>query len=323
MTKTIRTTAALAAAVLLAAGCAAGAGSGRTGAGGHGSGGASSGGRTRTVAAKGPADTGPATITARQADGLARSLLSRAPLPRGAKVRAGKPPGALGHPSGVEGGGPSVGLHQLWTVREPMSEVYSYWDGHAPAGMESNGSGQSTDRGTVTQEFVAYNLKHLPAGVYTASLGMSVVPGGPDASVIRADVQVIWYPPRTTAEYIPASLHAVTITASELTPSSHSATTTITSPSVVSRLAAMLNGAYATPQGAAFSCPLESLTYRLAFASSAGANPYLVASATSCEGLQITVGGHQQPTLVNPAGLQNLVTSLTHISTPAGGPAKR
>jgi hypothetical protein len=280
-------------------------------------------------------------VTSGQADALARSLLSRVLLPSGAKPLTGNPPAVLGQPSNVQGGQPSTGLHQLWTVDEPMGEVFSYWNGHAPTGMTSTGSGQSSAAGGITQEFVGYNLEHPPAGVYTASLALSVAPSGADTSVIRADVQVIWYPPRTTAEYVPSSLHAVTITASESSvgPAStsahgagtsgastsganpHSVTVTITSPSVVSRLAAMLNGAYAMPQGAAFGCPLQSLTYKLSFAKSAGAAPYLAASAENCAGLQISVAGHQQPALVIPAGLQNLVTSLTHISAPTPGPA--
>lgn len=324
MRMTTRTATAAAVVVLLAAGCAADHGSGGSaGAGGAGG----SGNRVRMLTAtKRPASLGPQTISGRQAGGLARSLLARALLPQGAKVRQGRAPAALNQPSGAELGRPSIELHKLWTVAEPMSQVYRFWQGHTPAAMAWNGSGQSSDRGVVTQESTGYGLERLPTGVNAAMLSMSVAPAGQDTSVIRADVQVIWYPPRSAAEYIPPGKGAVTITASASGSRPSTVTKTITTRSAVQRLAAMLNGAYAVPRGSALSCPLERVTYRLAFAKSAGAAPFLVATDTTCPGVTITVGGHQQPALETPAGLQKLAGSLAHVSTsptPAtGGPVR-
>jgi len=138
--------------------------------------------------------------------------------------------------------------------------------------------------------------------------------------VIRADVQVIWYPPRSAAEYVPARMRVVTITVSALNPRPRTVTKTITTPSAVRRLAAMLNGAHAMPRGSVFNCPLESVTYRLAFAKAAGARPGLVASDMNCPGVAITAGGRGQPELETPAGLQKLLDRLTGV-TPSPGPA--
>jgi hypothetical protein len=311
MRTTTRTAAAVV--VLLTAGCAAG-GSGAAS-------GSHSQARMLAASTRPPRVSrapGPQTISGRQAGSLASSLLARALLPRGAKARRGRAPTALNQPSDIQLGKPSIELHKLWTVAEPMSEVYRFWQGHAPAAMVWNGSGQSSDRGVVTQESTGYVLKRQPAGVNAATLGMSVAPAGPNASVIRADVQVIWYPPRSAAEYVPPGTHAVTITASALDPRQHSVTKTITTRPAVQRLVAMLNGVYAMPRGSVFSCPMETVTYRLAFARAAGATPFLTATDTGCQGLAITVGGHQQPELEIPAGLQKLVQSLTHISMSSG-----
>lgn len=313
MARTARTVTGVAV-VLLAAGCAAGSAAGPLGS-------AGSGQVKALVAARG-ASAGPATISRQQAGALARSLLAKALLPRGARARSGRPPAALDQPQSTEGGSPSAELHRLWTVAEPMGPVDQFWGGHVPGGMVWNGSGQSSDHGTVTNEFVSYTLKRLPAGVYAASLAMTVAPAGQNSSVIRADVQVIWYPPRSAAEYIPPGTRAVTITASALNPRPHSVTKTITTRSAVQRLAAMLNGVHAIPGGMAFSCPMEIATYRLAFAKSAGAAPFLVATYTSCPGVTITAGGRGQPELAAPAGLQKLVQSLVHI-TAFPGPATR
>jgi hypothetical protein len=241
------------------------------------------------------------------------------------KVRQGPAPAALNQASGIEAGRPSAELHKLWTVAEPMSTVSRFWQGHAPTGMAWNGSGQSSDRGGITQESTGYQLTRLPAGVEAAMLSMSVAPAGQDTSVIRADVQVIWYPPRSAAEYVPPGTGAVTITASAINPQTHSVTKTITTRSAVQRLAALLNGAYAMPRGSVFSCPLEPVTYRLAFAKSADAAPFLVATDTNCAGLGITVGGQPQPNLEIPAALQKLLQSLAPIAVSpgasSGGPA--
>jgi hypothetical protein len=306
MKKTARTAAA--AAVLLAAGCGTVSHQGATG---------GSGGRARTLAAQHLATgQGPATITRRRAEALARLMLARAPLPPGARVRPGSPPAGLGQPPSAQAGSPSAELHELWTVGEPMSAVSAFWGRNAPAAMMWNGSGQSSLHGTITQEFVGYQLSRLPAGVDAATLAMAVAPAGPDASVIRADAQVIWYPPRSAAEYIPSSVHAVTITASGLGPGQRSVTRTFTARSVVTRLAAMINGAYAQPLGSVFSCPLEEVTYRLAFATAPGAAPSLVMTDTGCPALQVTAGGHAQPPLEIPAALQPLLASLTHAKQP-------
>ena len=294
---------AAAAAVLLAAGCGTVRDTGSTALGRAG---------TSPAARMMAAAAGPATITAAQAARLARSLLARVNLPPGARVRPGPPPVALHQPASTESGEPSASLHRLWTAAEPMVAVQAFWHGHAPAGMTWNGSGQSNNGSLISSAFTGYRLGRLPAGVYSATLGMSVAPAGLRASVIRADVQVIWYPPRSAAEQVPGSVHVATVTASTTSPA-RTVTRTVTSAAQVRRLAALLNGTHAAPRGSVISCPLQWVSYRIAFAASAHAAPSLVATETSCPDLQVTAGGRPQPSLVVPAGLQALVISLTHV----------
>jgi hypothetical protein len=259
-----------------------------------------------------PAVTGPQTITAAQGQRLARDVLGRVKLPPGARVRAGAAPAALSQAPSTEAGRPDTTLHQLWTVSEPVAAVLRFWNGHAPAGLAWTGSGSS---GGV--QFVGYGLKALPAGVNAAALVMSVASAGQGAAVIRADVQVIWYPPRSAAEQIPAGVRAVTVTATTAG-SQHPVTKTSTSASVLRRLAAMLNGAYAAPQGQIFSCPLEWVSYRIAFASAPKAAPFLVMSDTGCRELAVTASGHQQPALQIPSGLGSLLENLTGVQRGPG-----
>jgi hypothetical protein len=259
-----------------------------------------------------PASLGPPTISAAQAQSLARDLLARVQLPAGARLRTGAPPAALSQTPGSEGGSPVTALHRLWTAGQSTAAVLRFWSGHAPAGMAWNGSGSSG-----SAQFVGYGLKQLPAGVSSATLTMSVTPAGPDASVIRADVQVIWYPPRSAAEQLPGGAHAVTITA---TPASnmHPVTKTFTSATLLSRLAGMLNGVHAAPRGEFANCPANWVGYRIAFATSATAAPFLVMTDAGCSGLAVTADGHAQPALEFPAGLGALLESLTGVRDSPG-----
>jgi hypothetical protein len=291
----------------------------------------------RTTAARTAA---PATITRQQAERLARELLSRAPLPAGARRTTGPPVRALGRPPSTELATPSVALSRLWTVAAPMDAVNAYLKNHVPAGMAANGSGQGGQLsgvpertklrgkppaggiqpgnvGTVTEEWVSYQLRRPPAGVMTATVSMAVAPGNRGASELRADVQVIWYPPRSAAEYVPAGMHAVTITASYLSPKPGSVTRTFTSPATVQRLAALLNGAHAAAN-VFLGCPMWQVGYRLAFAASPGASAYLVAMQTSCASLPITVRGRAQPALQVPPSLTSTLAGLMHVRTAPG-----
>jgi hypothetical protein len=164
---------------------------------------------------------------------------------------------------------------------------------------------------TVTQKFVSYRLRHLPAGVTAASLTMSVASAGPGASVLRGDAQVIWYPPRAAAEHIPAGMHVVTITVSFLNREARGLTRTFTSQAIVSRLADLLNGAHAAPGGIT-SCPIVQVTYWLAFSSARGAVPSLVAVETGCMILRVSVRGREQPALQMPPGLGTMLARLIY-----------
>jgi hypothetical protein len=229
-----------------------------------------------------------------------------------------------------------------------MTTVYAFLKQHVPAGMALSSTGQLGQAagvpeqtkipagrppklqprkpplgvqpgnvGTVIMELVSYQLSRLPAGVSAATLSMAVAPAGKDVSEVRADVQVIWYPPRSAAEYVPPGMHAVTITASFVNPKPGSTTRTFTSPATVGRLAALLNGAHASDLGVV-PCPMTWVTYRLAFAASLHAAPYLVATDPGCPGIQIRVAGRAQPTLQVLPGLDTTLAGLMHIR-PAPG----
>lgn len=232
---------------------------------------------------------------------LARQLLSGLVLPPGARPAQVSP---LPQPASSIAVAGSVNVHRVFMLRQSMAAAYSFLMAHLPAGMRRSGDGYGSGPAGVTVRNVTYALRSLSPGIREAGLVVTVVPrsGG---SLLRADAQVVWFPPRSAAEHLDAArFHAVTISASGVTPRSrrpHTVTRSVTSPDIISRLAQLLNGLQAAPDGPT-SCPMVTASYRLAFAASAASPPDVVVSTDGCATDQISVHGKAQPALWDPAG---------------------
>ncbi|MGO8961936.1 MAG: hypothetical protein ACLQFR_31875 [Streptosporangiaceae bacterium] len=117
--------------------------------------------------------------------------------------------------------------------------------------------------------------------------------------MLRADAQVIWFPPRPAAEYIdPARYHVVMIAVTLSGPRLRTIRKVVTSTAVIARLAGILNRSHVDPV-LTISCPLAVATYRVGFAVSRRSLPAVVVTATRspCEGAGVRVGGRLQPPL--------------------------
>ena len=158
--------------------------------------------------------------------------------------------------------------------------------GHVPTGMLPGESGQGGTGGGV---FVDYIPAHLPAGIASAYLAAVIIPSGRSA-LVRADAQVVWYPPRSATEYIhPGRYRSVTVTALAVTRA-------FTAPSVITGLAALLNRMPALPPEVRM-CPAITGTYRVVFTPRAARWPQVVVTPSGCGSDGIRVGGRGQPTL--------------------------
>ena len=184
----------------------------------------------------------------------------------------------------------------------PVPALDGFIRAHPPAGLALQGSGQARSGGPFVSDQMTFVVRSLPPGIELAQLVLQIAPAGRNVSTLRAGSEVLWYPPRSAAEYLaPARFHAVTVAARFLNPQPHVAARTFTSAAMIARLARFLDGLPAAPGGVT-SCPAISVTYTLAFASSAAARPYLVATASGC-GVGVTVNGRAQPGLADPDSL--------------------
>jgi hypothetical protein len=241
--------------------------------------------------------------TRSEAAALARLLLSRLILPAGADRLPQTPlPSSL---SGAWYAGavvtPSLDQYRVYALAQPMAAAAAFLAARVPAGLAEAGTGQYGNSGDVAEMDVTYVDQHAPAGIAGAQVVVSVVPARSGGSYLRADAQIIWYPPRTAAEYIdPARYHVLSITVLISGRRSHTVHKVVTSQTFIARLAEALDHMQAEPLGTV-SCPAIFAEYQLAFSVSRSSRPAVVVSANNagCPGAGITVDGQQQPLLTD------------------------
>ena len=233
----------------------------------------------------------------------ALGLLARLKLPGGVRQAAWPAqPDRLPQPVLPYWPTDAVTAQELYQVRTSIGPVYWFLTGHVPAGMQPRWAG---DPGNGTDRYLLDLPAHLPRGIAHANLEVVIIPRG-SGSLIRAEAQVVWYPPRSAAEYIhPGRYRSVTVTVPQLSDASGAATVTraFTSPAVITQLAALLNrlpGMLPT----AFNCPAMRTgsspppsPYRLVFTPRPRQWPTITAAPVGCSQGGIMVGKHRQPAL--------------------------
>ena len=196
----------------------------------------------------------------------------------------------------------AVTAQALYRAGASMGSVWWFLTEHVPAGMQPRWPGNI---GNGSDRYVLDVPAHLPQGIAHANLEVVIIPRG-SGSLIRAEVQVVWYPPRSAAEYVhPGRYRSVTVTVPKLSDASGDATVTrtFTSRAVVAQLAALLNrlpGMLPT----AFNCPAMTrpLTrvpspYRVVFTPRLRQWPTIAAAPVGCWDGGIVVGKRRQPAL--------------------------
>jgi hypothetical protein len=238
--------------------------------------------------------------TRREAQLLARRILTRLSLPPGAQpVHPGHLPQLLRRPSTSPAGPGWVDARSLFQLSGSVASVKQYLLTHRPVGARLEGTGDGgSDEATV--QFVQFSLVP-PPGFEDAGLVVSVIPhaGG---SLLRTDGQVIWFPARSAAEQlVVGQFKVVRLTAQVFNPRPHVVRRVITSPGVIARLARLLNGFPAEPD-LATSCPAIWVIYRFAFAATARGPARAVITDTSCRSATVRAGGKVQPALQDTGG---------------------
>jgi hypothetical protein len=253
-----------------------------------------------------------------EAAALARLMLSRLRLRPGARRLPPNPlPPSLTQPATeIASGTASLDQHQLFALTQPMDPAAAFLAAHVPPGLSPGGTGESSSPGGVTMREVSDMVRSLPAGIAGAQLVLTVVPAASGGSLLRADAQVIWYPPRSAAEYIdPARYHVVRITVFIYGRRPHTVRKVVTSQAFIARLAEALDRMQAEPPGAV-ACPADFEDYQLSFSVSTHSRPAVVVRAveSGCGGAQVTVNGRAQPALADQGAVGALVRQVVSVT---------
>jgi hypothetical protein len=288
---------------------------------------AACGGRAATPAANQPAQRpihigadsvqpGPPAGTRAEAHALATELLARLRLPPGARQLPPNSAPPSVEPSLWAGAAAALDMQKLFELPESITTAAAFLSAHVPPGLYLSVGGQGTGLAAppgaqVAYTDLAYEPQSVPAGVYAAQVVLTIAPDASGGSMVRVDAQVIWYPPRSAAEYIdPARYHALTVSVTALNPL-RTVTKVVTAQADITQLADSLNRSEVEPTTIA-NCPAIYATYRLEFAVSRHQAPVVIVTATlqPCLGVQISVDGRKQPPLEDGAGVVAIAERL-------------
>ena len=261
---------------------------------------------------------GPPSGSRAEAAALAGQLLSRLPLPPGTGRLPQDPlPQSLREPAyGPADVTPSLDQYRLFALPQPMNTAAAYLAAHVPVGLGAGGTGSESGPAGAMMQDVSYLARSVPVGIASAELVLTVVPASPGRSLLRADAQVIWYPPRSAAEYIdPARYHVLDITVSIYGRNPHTVRKVVTSQAFIARLAETLDRLQAEPIGTV-ACPADFEDYQLSFSVSRQSRTAVVVSAseTGCGGAGITVNGQSQPPLADDGAVGALVRQVVPVT---------
>lgn len=245
-------------------------------------------GHTTLIANAPVAGPGPATAAAGR-------VLSALVMPAGTRRLAQRPtPAGLSAPAQALSAAQSVDVYRLYRLPLPMAAAAAYLRSHLPAGLVADGTARDSvvDSAAATLVITA-KPRRLPAGIYAMELVDTIVRASSGSSLVRADVQVIWYPARSSTEdSVSGSYRSVRLTTSGF----GGPAVTITSPSVIGTIEALLRGLPAVP-AVIRSCPAITVLYELTLEPARSGQPAVVISTGGCEVDDVSVGSHAQPAL--------------------------
>jgi hypothetical protein len=210
--------------------------------------------------------------------------------------------------------GPNViDVHRFYWLPLPEHVAVSFLQHHVPANTSLTGTGWGPD-----WQQVQYSLNAPPAGLEQFNALQATLTVGPrGGTLLRADAQLTWYPPRSAAEYLrPDGYRSVTVTLTSSLARAKPRTMTrvFTSQAVIARLARLLDGLHTSAPWTG-SCPALLPQFQIVFTPAARGNARsarALVSPSGCRGELITANGEQQPALedINSTRLLTVISPL-------------
>jgi hypothetical protein len=249
----------------------------------------------------------------------AGSLLSELPLPSGATESAIEPAeddSLLAHPGVGPPATPNVvDDHAWWLVPGAPAEVLAYIREHLPTGAtRALTSGGLEGPNVPKNEAEAFAWPPIADVSAMRWLVVHVVQLPDGSTGLRADAQVVWLTPHPVPETIPPDSHLLRISVhgslKDEQPTQRPLS--VTSVKKINAIVALLNALPAAQPGLR-GCPADfGIGVRLAFYARRGVAPLALAEVDpqGCGGVQLTIGGTQQPGL---EGGSSLIQQINHV----------
>ena len=262
----------------------------------------------------------------------AAALLWRVMLPPGAMPVSEEPAlddGALRRPAGIEAGIRIVDRHRWWTIPEPVSTVYRFFQTHVPPLAKlSIWSGPPGSVGAPAASFVADAFPPGPGYLPLRELVVEVValPGG--YTGVRADAEVQWIIPRPRGEQLPGDARLLEVTVAR--PGAAAVVQrTVTDRRRVHRIAAMIDSLQ-TVQPEAINCPsypadapIVTFTFRAATGgpvlARASEPAYATEPTTPCDPMTIVIEGRRRTPLLGGAAVVHAAQQMLGIKLSRSG----
>ena len=247
---------------------------------------------------------------------LARRLIKEAKLPPGAvRVHFAKLPPALRDVGGYLSGH-KVDIFQVYWDKASLSRTFALISKQHLKGWEASccGASYQTVNGKkfYFERDAAFDLRRLPAADNLIEMGVTAFPHH-GHTWIRVDLQVIWYPRRSAAEHLIASrFRSVTASVYRDNQKPHHVSRTFRQRAIIDKLTKLLNSAPANPGSRFESCPEIDTSYTLRF-QPVGRQAKVLVSPDGCLSIDIKVGEHWQPALVDSGNIEAIILHLLHL----------
>jgi hypothetical protein len=153
-----------------------------------------------------------------------------------------------------------------------------------------------------------YSLPAVPGVLAQRELNVQAYQAGGGMTVIKAEAMVSWVPPRPAAEMIPSSVRVVTIAASGPWRASPRPVT-ITSASVVRRLAALVNSLPAATESQDVPCPMGA-GFTLTFGAAGSPEAAVASGPAECGVVHLALDGTDGPDLQPPGSYRATILKI-------------
>lgn len=245
---------------------------------------------------------------------IARKLLDEVEVPPGSTGLQRPWTGPLSGPMQWSASDNLIDVSQLWRTPGSVDSVLSYIRGHLPSAFASSGEGHSN---TVT--WLMYPASAGGVLDQGALLLVAATSDGAGRVDVRADVEDIWRPVRTTAETVPTSVAGTTIvrkTHQFVSPPAPTTTKLDVGGATARQIARMLN-ALPTEAGFVSAGPGPSTVMTLTFA--AGSNSLVFTTNDVLSTVSVVENGVAQPLLGDAAPVLAYLDALFGAGASAPG----